>query len=159
MPQQVTMKKLNLNGSMKTDKPFRTNTQKRCPLRYSRLECKSKKSRNTWSNSKIWLWSMERSRAKAKRVLQRSHTGHSKNPLPTTQEKTLYMDTSRWSTLKSDWFYRLQLKMEKFYTVSKIRLGADCGSGHELLIAKFRFKLKKVGKTTRVFRDDINPVP
>ena len=49
--------------------------------------------------------------------------------------------------------------MEKFYTVSKIRLGADCGSGHELLIAKFRFKLKKVGKTTRVFRDDINPVP
>ena len=36
------------------------------------------------------------------RVLPREHTGHSKHPLPTTQEKTLYMDTTRWSTLKSD---------------------------------------------------------
>ena len=43
--------------------------------------------------------------------------------------------------------------MEKLYTVSKKkkRLGADCGSDHELLIAKFRHKLKKVGKTTRPF--------
>ena len=49
--------------------------------------------------------------------------------------------------------------MEKLYTVSKTRLGADCGSDHELLIAKFRFKLKKVGKTTRPFRYDINPIP
>ena len=40
--------------------------------------------------------------------------------------------------------------MEKLYTVSKIRPGADCGSDHELLIAKFRLKLKKVGKTTRL---------
>ena len=42
--------------------------------------------------------------------------------------------------------------MEKLYIVSKKRLGADCGSDHELLIAKFRLKLKKVGKTTRPFR-------
>jgi len=42
----------------------------------------------------------------------------------------------------------LQPKMEKLYTVSQTRLGADCGSDHELLIDKFRFKLKKVGKTT-----------
>ena len=44
--------------------------------------------------------------------------------------------------------------MEKLYTVSKKRPGADCGSDHELLIAKFRLKLKKVGKTTRPFRYD-----
>ena len=37
--------------------------------------------------------------------------------------------------------------------------GADCGSDHELLIAKFRFKLKKVGKTTRPFRYDLNQIP
>ena len=37
-------------------------------------------------------------------------------------------------------------KMEKLYTVSKKRPGADCGSDHELLIANFRLKLKKVGK-------------
>ena len=49
--------------------------------------------------------------------------------------------------------------MEKLYAVSKIRLGADCGSDHELLIAKFRLKLKKVGKTTRPFRYDLNQIP
>ena len=41
----------------------------------------------------------------------------------------------------------------------KTRLEADCGSDHELLIAKFRCKLKKVGKTTRSFRYDVNQIP
>ena len=41
----------------------------------------------------------------------------------------------------------------------KTRLGADCGSDHELLIAKFRLKLKKVGKTTTPFRHDLNEIP
>ena len=49
--------------------------------------------------------------------------------------------------------------MEKLYTVAKIRLEADCGSDHELLIAKFRLKLKKVGKTTRPFTYDLNQIP
>ena len=49
--------------------------------------------------------------------------------------------------------------MEKLYTVSKRRLGADCGSDHELLTAKFRLKLKKVGETTRQFRYDLNQIP
>ena len=52
--------------------------------------------------------------------------------------------------------------MEKLCTVSKKkkkkRPGADCGSGHELLIAKFRAKLKKVGKTTRSLRYDLNQI-
>ena len=42
---------------------------------------------------------------------------------------------------------------------TKTRPGADCGSDHELLIAKFRIKLKKVGKTTRPFRYDLNQIP
>ena len=42
---------------------------------------------------------------------------------------------------------------------AKTRLGADCSSNHELLIAKFRLKLKKVGKTTRPFRYDLNQIP
>ena len=42
---------------------------------------------------------------------------------------------------------------------AKTRPGADCGSGHELLIAKFRLKLKKIGKTTRPFRYDPNQIP
>ena len=41
----------------------------------------------------------------------------------------------------------------------KTRPGADCDSDHELLIAKFRLKLKKVGETTRPFRNDLNPIP
>ena len=49
--------------------------------------------------------------------------------------------------------------MEKLYTVSKKKPGADCGSDHKLLIAKFRLKLKKVGKTTRPFRYDLNQIP
>ena len=49
--------------------------------------------------------------------------------------------------------------MEQLYTVSKTRLGADCGSDHELLIAKFRLKLKKVGKTTRPSRYDLIQIP
>ena len=49
-------------------------------------------------------------------------------------------------------------KGEKLYTVSKDKLRADCGSDHELLIAEFRFKWKKVGKTTRPFRYGLNKI-
>ena len=49
--------------------------------------------------------------------------------------------------------------MEKLYTVNKTRPGANCGSDHELLITKFRLKLKKAGKTTRPFRYDLNQIP
>ena len=49
--------------------------------------------------------------------------------------------------------------MDKLYTVSKTRTGADYGSDHHLLITKFRLKLKKVGKTTRPFMYDLNQIP
>ena len=49
--------------------------------------------------------------------------------------------------------------MNKLYTSAKTRLGANCGSDHELLIAKFRLKLNKVGKTTRPFRYALNQIP
>ena len=48
--------------------------------------------------------------------------------------------------------------MEKLYTV-KTRPGADCGTDHELLVAKFRLKLKKLGKTSRPFRYELNQIP
>ena len=57
----------------------------------------------TWSNRQIWPWRTEWRRAKAERVLPRERTRHSKHPLPTIQEKTLHMDITRWSMLKSDW--------------------------------------------------------
>ena len=56
--------------------------KKRCPFHYRGLECKSRKSRNTWSNRQSWLWSTKWSRAKANRVLPRECTGHSKYSFP-----------------------------------------------------------------------------
>ena len=53
----------------------------------------------------------------------------------------------------------MQPKIGKLSTVNKTRLGADCGSEHEFLVAKFKFKLKKVGETTRLFRYDLNKSP
>ena len=53
----------------------------------------------------------------------------------------------------------MQPKMEKLYTVTKARPGANCGSDHELLFIKFRLKLKKVGKTTRSFKLDLDKIP
>ena len=50
-------------------------------------------------------------------------------------------------------------KDEKFYTGSKTRQGADCGSDHELLIAKFRLKLKNIGNTTRSLWYSLNQIP
>ena len=68
------------------------------------------------------------------------------------------MDITRWSTPKSDWLYSLQPKINSIQS-AKTRPGADCGSDHESLIAKFRLKLKKVGKTTKAFRYDLNQIP
>ena len=58
---------------------------------------------------------------------------------------------------KSDLFYSLQLKMEKLYT-ARTRPRADCGSDHQLLIAKYRLKFKKVVKTNRQLRYDLNQI-
>ena len=57
-------------------------------------------------------------------VLPRAHTGHSKHPLPTTQETILHMDITRWPIPKSDYLYSFQLKMQRLYTVSKNKTGS-----------------------------------
>ena len=49
--------------------------------------------------------------------------------------------------------------MEKLYSISKNKAKIDCGSDHELLIAKFRLKLKKIGKNTRPLRYNLNQIP
>ena len=68
------------------------------------------------------------------------------------------MDIIRWSTLKSDYILCSQ-RWRSSIQSAKIRLGGDCGSDHELLITKFRLKLKKAGKTARPFRYDLNQIP
>ena len=108
------------------------------------LECKSRKSRDTWRKRQVWPWSTKWSRAKANRALPREQICHRKHPLP-TQEMTLHMDITRWLILKSyyslcSWRWRSSMQS------AKTRPGADCGSNHQLFIAKFRLKLKKLGK-------------
>ena len=105
-------------------RPSRTNIRKTCSFPHRGEECKRKNSRDTGKNRQIWPWSTKQSRWKANRVLPREHTGHNKQPLPTTKEKTLHTDITRWSTPKSDWLYSLQPKMEKLYTVSKNKTGS-----------------------------------
>ena len=102
---------------------------------------------------------MEWSRAKTNRVLPRKCTSHSKHPLPTTQEKTLHMDITRWSTPKSEWLYSLQPKTKKLYTVNKNKTRSWLWLRSWTPFCQFRLKLKKVGKTTRPFRYDLNQIP
>ena len=98
--------------------------------------------------------------AKANRVLPRECTGHSKHPLPTTQRE----DSTHGHHQMVNTEIRLIIFFaandgEAIYSQQKQGFGADCGSDHELLIAKFRLKLKKVGKTNRPFRYDLNQIP
>ena len=137
-------------------RPSRNNTPKRCPFHYRGLECQSRKSRHTWSNRQIWPWSTEWSRAKANRVLPRERTGHSKHSLPTTQETWTspcgqYQNPIDYNLCSQRWRSSIQS--------AKTRPAAEYGSDHEFLIAKFRLKLKKVGKSTNLFRYNLNQIP
>ena len=102
---------------------------------------------------------MEWSRAKANRILPREHTGHSKHPFQ-QQRRRLYTWTSLNGQYQNQIDYILCSQRWRSSTQpTKTRLWADCDSDHELLIAKFRLKLKKGGKTTRPFRYDLNQIP
>ena len=90
--------------------------------------------------------------------MQRERTGHSKHLLPTTQDKTLHMGITRWSTPKSGWLYSLQPKMEKLYTVSKNKTRSRLWLRSWTPYCQIQTKLKKVGKTTRPFRYDLSQI-
>ena len=90
--------------------------------------------------------------------MPRECTGHSKHPLPTTQEKTL-----SWTSLDDQ--YQNQIddvlcgqRWGHSIQSAKTRPGADCGLDHELLVSEFRLKLEKVGKTTRPIRYDLSQI-
>ena len=123
------------------------------------LERKSRKSRNTWSNRQIWPWSTEWSRTKVNRVLPKECLHHNKHPLPTTQEKTLHIDINNgWHWNQVDYILCSQRWRSSIHS-AKSRPGANYGSDHELLMAKFRVKWKKIGNTIRSFKYDLNQIP
>ena len=69
------------------------------------------------------------------------------------------MDITRWSVLKPIDYSPCSQRWRSSIQSAKTRPGANCGSDHEFLIAKFRLKLKKVAKNTRSFRYDLNQIP
>ena len=82
------------------------------------------------------------------------------NPLFQQHERRLYTWTSPGAKYRNPTDYILcSQRWRSSIESEKTILGADCGSDHELLIAKFRLKLKKVGKTTRPFKDDLDQIP
>ena len=140
-------------------RPSRTNTQKRCPFHYRGLECKSRKSRNTWSNRQIWPWSMEWSKQRLIEFCQ-ENTLVIANTLFQQHKRRLYTWTSPDGQYQNQIDYILcSQRWRSSIQSAKTRLGADCGSDHELLIAKFRLKLKKVWKITIPFMYDLNQIP
>ena len=133
--------------------------QKRCPFHYRGLECKSRESRNTWSNRQVWPWSTEWSRAKANRFCQENALVIA-NILFQQHKRRLYTWTSPDGQHRNQIDYILcSQRWRSSIQSAKTRPGADCGSDHELLIVKFRLKLKKVGETTRPFMYDLNQIP
>ena len=136
----------------------RTNTLKRCPFHYRELEWKSRKSRDTWINRQNWPWSTEWHKVKANRVLSREHIGHRKTPSSNnTREDSIHGHDQRVNNEIID--YILCSQRWSSIQSANTRLWGDCGSDHELFVAKFKLKLKKVEKTTRLSRYNLNQIP
>ena len=136
-------------------RPFRTNTQKRYPFHYIVLECKSRKSRG---NRQIWHWNTKWSKERLTEFRQENALVTA-NTVFQQHKKRLYTWTSPdgqyWNHID---YILCRQRWRSSIQSAKTRPGADCGFNHELLIAKFRLKLKKVGKETRPFRYDLNQI-
>ena len=141
-------------------RPYRTNMKKKCPFHPRGLECKSRKSRDIWSNRQVWLWNTKWSRVKSKRFLPRELIVLViANTLCQQRKGRLYTWTSPDGQYQNQIDYILcSWRWSSSIQSAKTILGADYGSDHEFLIAKFRLKLKKVGKTS-LFRYDLNWIP
>ena len=110
---------------------------------YRRLECKDRKSRNSWSNWQIWPRSIKWSRTKANRVCQ-ENTPVITNTLFQQHKRRLYTWTSPDGQYQNQTDYILcSQRWRSSIQSAKTILGADCGSDHELFIAKFNLNWRK----------------
>ena len=152
MPQLVMLKSWSWKILWRPTRPFRTNTQKRCLFHYRGLECKSRKSRNTWGNSKFGFGILNEAGQRLIEFCQENALVIA-NTVFQQHKRRLYTWTLPDSQHRNQIDYILcSQRWRSSIQSTKTRPGADCGSDHELLITKFRLKLKKVGKTTRTFR-------
>ena len=137
----------------------RINSQKRCSIHHRGLECKSRKSRYNWVTGKFGP-------GEQNEVGQRLTEFCQENALVIAN--TLFQQHKRWhyTWTSPDGQYQNQIdyilcsrRWRSCIQSAKARPGTDCGSDHQLLIAKFRLKLNKVGKTTRPGRYELNQIP
>ena len=154
MPQRVTLKSWSWTVLWRPTRPCRTNTQKRCRFHNRGLECKSRKSRNTWSNRHFGLGVRNEAGQRLIQFCQENALVIA-NTVFQQHKRRLYTWTSPEGQHQNQIDYILCSQRWR----TKTRPGADCGSHHELLITKFWLKLKKVGKTARPFRYDLNQIP
>ena len=119
---------------------------------------KSKKSRKTWLTGKFGLGVQNEAGQRLTEFCQQNSLVI-ENTLFQQHKRTFYTGTSPGGQCQNQIDYILfSQRWRSPIQSAKTRLGADCGSDHEHLIAKFRLKLKKVGKTTRPFRYDLNQI-
>ena len=140
-------------------RPFRTNTQKRCPFHYGDWNAKVGSQETPGVTGKFGLGVQNEAR---QRLIEfcKENTLVIANTLFQQHKRRLYTWTSPDGQHQNQIDYILcSQRWRSSIQSAKTRLGGDCGSDHELLIAKFRLKLKKVGKTTRPFRYDLNQIP
>ena len=139
--------------------PSRTNTQKRCPFIIGNWKAKGGSQETPGVKGKFGLGVQNEA---GQRLIEFSQ----ENILVIAN--TLFQQHKRrfytWTLSDGQHWYQIDYilwsqRRRNSIQSAKIRPGADCGSDHELLIAKFRLKLKKVWKTTRPFRYDLTKIP
>ena len=160
MPQLVMMKKLKLNGSMKTcTRPLELAPKKDILFIIGDWNAKVGNQETPGVTGKFGLGVQKEARQRLIEFCQENALVIA-NTLFQQQKRRLCTWTSPDGQHRNQIDYILCSQRRKSSIQSaKIRPGVDSGLDHELLIAKFRFKLKKVGKTTRPFRYDLNQIP
>ena len=138
-------------------RPSRTKKQKRCPFHHKGLKCK-RTQEIPGVTGKLCLGAQNEAGQRLAEFYQENALVIA-NTLQ-QHKRWLYTQTSPDGQHQTQTDYILcSQKWRSSIQSAKTRLRADCGSDHELLIAKFRLKLKKVGETTSPFRYDLNQIP
>ena len=160
MPRSVIMKKLKLNDSMKVYKTSRTNTpQKDVLFIIGDWNAKVRSQETPGVTGKFGLGMRNEAGQRLLEFCQENALVIA-NTLFQQHKRRLYTWTSPDGQNGNQIDYILcSERWRNSIQSAKTRLGADCGSDYELLIAKFRLKLKKIGKTARPFRYDLNQIP
>ena len=160
MPQSVTLKKLKLNCSMKTYKTFKNlHPKKDVLIIIGDWNAKAGSQETPGVTGKFGLGIQNET---GQRLIEfcRDNALVIANTLFQQHMRRLYTWTAPGGRHRKQIDYILcSQRWRSSIQSMKTRPGADCGSDHELLIAKFRLKLKKVGKTTRPLRYDLNQIP